>query len=77
MKCTFKVHRVVPGDFVDGKARREKLLLHPIDPHENGVNDFANVTRSGEGKLTLTITRAEQIGKFKEGQLVTLSFDLG
>lgn len=76
MKVTFKVHKVEKRDIVGDKHRHERVTLHPIDPHEPGVNDLANVTRSGEGKIVVNVYKAEALGKFKQGALVTVSFDL-
>ncbi len=76
MKVTFKVHKVETRDIVDGKHRHERVTLHPIDPHEKGVNELANVTRSGEGKIVVNIYKAEALGKFKQGAYVTVNFDV-
>lgn len=75
MKVTFKVHKVEQRGFVDGVPRQERVTMHPIDPHEEGVNDLANVTRSGEGKIVVNIYKPEALGKFKQGALVNVTFE--
>lgn len=73
--ATFKVHRAEPRNIVDGVAREERVLLHPLDPHEEGKNDLVGESRSGESKIQLKVEGAA-LGKFKVGQLVTVSFDI-
>lgn len=74
--ATFKVHRVEPRDRVDGKAREERVLLHPTDPHEPGKNTLMLESRSGYGQIKVNVTAPAALGRFKEGALIDVSFDI-
>lgn len=76
LKATFKVHKVDGRGLVNGKATEERVLLHPIDPHELGTSDFHETTRSGLGQIKWVINKPEALGKFQVGQLVEVSFDI-
>lgn len=77
---TFKVHRVEPRGFINGAATEERVLMHPIDPHEvaDGVTsqELLQETRSGHAQIKFNVRAPEALGKFKEGQLVHVSFDI-
>jgi hypothetical protein len=76
LQATFKVHRADPRGVVDGVATEERVVLHPLDPHEEGENDLMSVPQSGGGAIKLSITELNALGRFKPGQLVTVTFDI-